>query len=213
MLAAILSPLAVLVGVQVALFGALTFPPQNALHQIPLMLIAAFVLGLIPALLPRFIPARAPAAIAFFAGLGWLFFAKTPRHEALAMASWLWGAGMLLTTPHARPIRGWTLMVPLGFTLAGAAVVLVATGSLKLAQLAGAAAVTLLGIFAVSLTRPRLVIAGPGLSVFVAMLATTLSQGAAFGDTPKWLALAVGIGGPAIADALTRWRSASALSR
>jgi hypothetical protein len=49
--------------------------------------------------------------------------------------------------------------------------------------------------------------------VFVAMLAATLSQGAAFGDTPRVLALAVGIGGPAIADALTRWRSASASSR
>jgi hypothetical protein len=66
--------------------------------------------------------------------------------------------------------------------------------------------VTLLGVFLVSLARPRLTIAGPALSVFVAMLAATLAQGASFGDTPRWLAYVIGLGGPALAAGLVRWR-------
>ena len=73
-------------------------------------------------------------------------------------------------------------------------------------SLPGAAAMTLLGVFLVSLTRPRLVIAGPALSVFVAMLAVTLAQGASFGETPRWLAFTIGLAGPAVAAGLVRWR-------
>ena len=196
--AAILAPLALLVVVQWVLLGEISFPPRNALHQVPLALVIAFVLG--------FAPGPAPAAIAVVAGLSRVMLSQTPQHEADAMTAIVWGAGMLALAPHARPTRGWTLFVPLGFTLASAAVALVTTGSLKLAQLAGAAAMTLLGVFLVSLTRPRLVIAGPALSVFVAMLAVTLAQGASFGETPRWLAFTIGLAGPAVAAGLVRWR-------
>jgi hypothetical protein len=197
--AAMLSPLALLACVQWVLLGGWSFPPQNALQQIPFVLLAAFVLGLAPG--------PAPAVIALVAGISRFVLATSAQHQADAMLAIAWGSGMLLLRPHARPTRGWTLLVPLGFTLAGAAVALVMTGSLKLAQLAGAAAMTLLGIFAVSLTRPRLTIAGPALSVFVAMLAVTLAHGAAFGDTPRWLSLAIGLGGPALAAGLVRWKA------
>ncbi|MFZ4429681.1 MAG: hypothetical protein ACOYPS_04910 [Phycisphaerales bacterium] len=198
LVAAILCPLAVLVGVQWLLFGSLSFPPRHALHLIPLLLIGAAVLGRSPI--------RSTADVIAVIGIVWLAAAETAQQTANAMVFVLWGGAMMMLTPCARPARAWTLFVPLGFTLAGAAVALVTTGSLKLAQLAGASAVTLLGVFLVSLARPRLTIAGPALSVFVAMLAATLAQGASFGDTPRWLAYVIGLGGPAIAAGLVKWR-------
>lgn len=197
-LAAILCPLALLVGVQWLLFGPISFPPRNALHIIPLLLLGAAVLGRVPI--------RTIADVIAIIGIVWLAIAETAQQTSNAMVLVLWGGAMMMLTPCGRPVRSWTLFVPLGFTLAGAAVALVTTGSLKLAQLAGASAVTLLGVFLVSLARPRLTIAGPALSVFVAMLAATLAQGASFGDTPRWLAYVIGLGGPAVAAGLVKWR-------
>jgi hypothetical protein len=192
---ALLAPGAVLLLAQSILHGVPSIPPREALHILPWMLIAGLLFGTIelrwlsPTWASTFLGAVALGLLAgAVSASAWVM-------PAVLIFAGGWSALRGLAFTRTTP----TALIPLGMFAAGTAVVLVATGNLKLAQLAAACAMSLLAILCIALTRPRLSLAGPILAVTLAWLAGLLGQGMAYGDTPRAAGYAFGIGAPVLA--------------
>jgi hypothetical protein len=178
---------------QCLLLGVPAMPPREALHWVPLLLVGGLALGLFNS---TFIYVSAMALAILL-----------NRSEPWSMVALLWGGSMLAwRLLGLLPGRG-ALLVPMGTHLAACAMVLVATGNLRLGQLAAAGAMSLLGALLVHLSRPRFTLVPAAASGVAAFASTLLAQGMAYGDTPRWAGLSMGLGAPfaaLIAIVLTR---------
>ncbi|MCX5691752.1 MAG: hypothetical protein NTV94_18495, partial [Planctomycetota bacterium] len=160
---AALAPAIILLLVQCTMLGIPAFPPREAIHRLPFLLLAGLAFGAIElawlsgswkSTIVGALALAAAAAVAASLSSPWL------THAAIIAA----GGWIILRTMAWREATP-TVLIPLGLYAAGTAVVLVATGNLKLAQLAAACAMSLLAILVVSLSRPRFSLAGPVLAV------------------------------------------------
>jgi len=198
-LSGVLAPGLVLLIVQSTLLGLPAVPPREAIHMLPWILMMGLVLGAVEEWVRPWSHRMMLALGIVLVGVG---VAMTWRGHWIGPAILIHAAGWLSFQRLARGSSATTALLPLGVWCAGAAVVLIATGSLKLAQLAAAGAMSLLGAFVISLPRPRVSISGTTLHASLAWIAALLAQGMAFGDTPRAVGFTYAIGAPVVGAAL-----------
>jgi hypothetical protein len=192
---ATLAPALILLLVQSLMLGVPTFPPREAMHRLPFLLLAGLLFGAIElAWMSSSWKSTLIGAMVLAAAAGIASLASAWLVLAVVIAAGAWIILRQIAWRETTP----TILIPLGLYAAGTAAVLVATGNLKLAQLAAACAMSLLAILAVALARPKLTLAGPALTVTLAWLGALLGQGMTYGDTPKTAGLLWGIGGPIV---------------
>lgn len=217
----------VLVGFSVSLYavqwltqGPLSWPPREAMHSLAGSVIWGLLAGVIGATVgfmkPSFRGVRyvmlGIVAVAIVAAV----VVKLPKPYAWVGQALLIGLGSWACLRSLAFTR-WPAVsfLPVGVWAAGIGGLLLATGNLKLAQLAGAAAFSLLGLFAAAVLRQRK--AGPGgetigvsladpvLAVVCAYVGSLLVLGVTIGSTPRNLATFMGLAVPITALLITQF--------
>jgi len=181
---------------QSMLHGAPTFPPREALHQIPVALLAGLTIGLIELFIPV-LASRITSIVVIALAVLLSTSIKMPKPwigDALIFWALAWSALKDWGYSSHRSVG----LVTLGTFAAGAAAVLVTTGNLKLAQLSGVLAFAVLGIFLASRMRPMVAMAGPVLCGACAVIGSLVAQGIAYGDTPRQAGYTYAVGAPVL---------------
>jgi hypothetical protein len=175
---------------QILIQGIPPLPPLEATHWIPLLVLAAAVLGALvnalklPAWLRHALAAGFSALIPFLTlrpllGSGW---------SALEAAAWLGGsaAGIFLLwtvlEAAAHQTQGPVVPVALGAITAGTALVLVLTGSILLGQLAGGLAASLGAVALLALWNPERSLGRGGVAPWVTAFAALWLNGAVYSE-------------------------------
>lgn len=181
---------------QALLHGVQTFPPREALHQIPVALGIGLVIGIVELFVPVLASRLASVVVVGLAVLlsTSVSLPKPWIGDALVFWAVAWSALKEWGYSSHRSVG----LVTIGTFAAGAAAVLVTTGNLKLAQLSGVMAFALLGIFAASRVRPLVTMAGPALCGACAVIGSLLAQGIAYGDTPRQAGYTYALGAPVL---------------
>jgi len=187
--------------------GKLSLPPREFAHTIPLLMLFGLVAGVVAAVIPVLRPEHPRQRLVIFAALIIAALASSllklpPPYTWIprCLPWWIlaWASLRYLTSCNFPAVS----MIPLGLWSAGVAAVLLATGNLKFAQLSGAAAFAVLGLFIAAMLRGRsfrlpkpstgVSLADPVIAVFSAYVTGLLTLGVTAGQTPRPLLLAIG---------------------
>lgn len=186
----------VFIASQAFLHGTPAFPPREALHLLPFALAVGVVIGLIELFVPV-LASRVTSIVVIGVAVLLSTSVKLPK-PWIGDALVFWAVGWSALKEWGYSSHRSVGLVTVGTFAAGAVAVLVTTGNLKLAQLSGALAFALLGIFVASRVRPLVAMAGPALGGACAVLGSLVAQGIAYGDTPRQVGYTYALGAPVL---------------